>query len=94
LNELYAPGSTVFEFAMGRSEPGRLGAIGRSREYFGAGTRLDLKLSPVDTVLCGSDAGVASYTFRFPACGPRRSSIATRQAKLRFAQEHFSAPVA
>jgi hypothetical protein len=34
LNEFYAPGSTVFQIAMGRSEPGRLGAMRRSREYF------------------------------------------------------------
>jgi hypothetical protein len=29
LNNFYAPGSTVFQVAMGRSEPGRLGAFAR-----------------------------------------------------------------
>ena|SRR5215467_4113432 len=67
LNSFYAPGSTVFQIAMGRSEPGRLGAMRRSREYFGADTRMELKLGPIDVVLAGSDAGVASYTFSFQA---------------------------
>jgi len=69
LNEFYAPGSTVFQIAMARSEPGRLGAMRRSREYFNPDTRMELKLSPIDVVLCGDDAGVASYTFQFQATG-------------------------
>jgi len=69
LNEFYAPGSTVFQIAMARSEPGRLGAMRRSREYFKPETRMELKLSPIDVVLCGDDAGVASYTFQFQATG-------------------------
>ena len=69
LHGFYAPGSTVFQIAMGRSEPGRLGAMRRSREYFHADTHMELKLSPIDVVLCGNDAGVASYTFQFQASG-------------------------
>jgi ketosteroid isomerase-like protein len=69
LNTFYAPESTVFQIAMARSEPGRLGAMRRSREYFHPETRMELKLSPIDVVLCGSDAGVASYTFQFQASG-------------------------
>jgi ketosteroid isomerase-like protein len=69
LNDFYAPESTVFQIAMGRSEPGRLGAMRRSREYFHPDTRMELKLSPIDIVLCGTDAGVASYTFQFQASG-------------------------
>jgi ketosteroid isomerase-like protein len=30
---------------------------------------MELKLSPIDIVLCGTDAGVASYTFQFQASG-------------------------
>jgi len=67
LNSYYAPGSTVFQIAMGRSEPGRLGAMRRSREYFGPDTCMELKLGFIDVVLIGSDAGVASYTFSFQA---------------------------
>jgi ketosteroid isomerase-like protein len=69
LNNFYAPGSTVFQIAMSRSEPGRLGAMRRSREYFNPDTRMDLKLSTIDVVLCGDEAGVASYTFQFQATG-------------------------
>jgi ketosteroid isomerase-like protein len=69
LHSYYAPGSTVFQIAMGRSEPGRLGAMRRSREYFGLDTRMELKLGPIDVVLIGGDAGVASYTFSFQATG-------------------------
>lgn len=69
LNAFYAPESTVFQIAMGRSEPGRLGAMRRAREYFNLDTKMDLKLSPIDVVLCGSDAAVASYTFQFEASG-------------------------
>jgi ketosteroid isomerase-like protein len=69
LNSYYSPGSTVFQVAMGRSEPGRLGAMRRSREYFGPDTRMEVKLGPIEVALIGSDAGVASYTFSFQATG-------------------------
>jgi ketosteroid isomerase-like protein len=110
LNDSYAPGSTVFQVAMSRSEPGRLGAMRRSREYFSPDTRMELKLSPIDVVLCGADAGVASYTFQFQATGRdvggkrtaekletvRATHVMLRDAsgKLRVAHEHFSVPVA
>jgi ketosteroid isomerase-like protein len=41
----------------------------RSREYFGPGTRLELKLSPIEVILVGKDAGVAMYTFQFQCSG-------------------------
>lgn len=69
LNSFYAQGSMVFQIAMGRPEPGRLGAMRRAREYFGPETRMELKLSPIDVVLIGDDAGIASYTFSFQATG-------------------------
>jgi ketosteroid isomerase-like protein len=110
LNDSYAPGSTVFQIAMGRSEPGRLGAMRRSREYFSPDTRMDLKLSPIDVAMCGNDAGVASYTFQFQATGRdvggkrmaekletvRATHVMHRDAsgKVRIAHEHFSVPVA
>ncbi|MGC2526113.1 MAG: hypothetical protein WA639_00085 [Candidatus Acidiferrum sp.] len=110
LNDFYAAGSTVFQIAMGRSEPGRLGAMRRSREYFNPDTRMELKLSPIDVVLCGSDAAVASYTFQFQATGRdiggkrmaekletvRATHVLHRDAsgRLRIAHEHFSVPVA
>jgi hypothetical protein len=100
LNDFYAP----------RSEPGRLGAMRRSREYFSPDTRMELKLSPIDVVMCGNDAGVASYTFQFQATGRdvggkrmaekletvRATHVMHRDAsgKVRIAHEHFSVPVA
>jgi hypothetical protein len=41
LNSYYTSGSSVFQISMGRSEPGRLGAMRRSREYFRPDTRID-----------------------------------------------------
>src|SRR5258708_6129784 len=69
LNSYYAPGSTIFQISMGRAEPCLLGAMRRSREYFRPDTRMELKLGPIDVVLIGSDAGIASYTFHFQATG-------------------------
>jgi len=110
LNSLYSSGSTVFQVAMGRSEPGRLGAMRRAREYFGFDTKMDVKVSTIDVVLCGPDAGVACYTFQFQATGRelgskkaeeklevvRATHVFHRDAsgKLRIAHEHFSVPMA
>ena len=109
LNSAYSSGSTVFQVAMARSEPGRLGAMRRAREYFNFETRMDVKVSPVDVVLCGHDAGVACYTFQFQATARevggkraeeklevvRATHVFHRDAsgKLRIAHEHFSVPV-
>ena len=110
LHAFYATGSTVYQIAVGRSEPGRLGAMRRSREYFNMDTRLDVKLSPIDVFLCGNDAGVASYTFQFQATARSIGGKKTEEkldvvrathvfyrdtdGKLRIAHEHFSVPVA
>jgi ketosteroid isomerase-like protein len=82
LSDFYSPTSTVFQIAMARSEPGRLGAMRRSREYFKPETRMELKLSPIDIVLCGNDAGVASYTFQFQATGRDLGSGKRAEEKL------------
>ena len=82
LSGFYAPESTVFQIAMGRSEPGRLGAMRRAREYFSTDTRMELKLSPVDVVLCGADAAVACYTFQFQATGREMGSGKRAEEKL------------
>lgn len=110
LLSFYAPSSTVYQIAMGRGEPGRLGAMRRSREYFNTETRMDVKLSPIDVFLCGDDAGVACYTFQFQAMARSVSGKKTEEkldvvrathvfhrgtdGKLLIAHEHFSVPVA
>src|SRR4029077_14405092 len=69
LNSYYASASSVFQISMARSEPGRLGAMRRSREYFPPDTRMDLKLGPIEIALIGGEAAVATYTFQFQATG-------------------------
>jgi len=54
---------------MGRAEPGRLGALRRSREYFRPDNTHGIKARAIDVVLIGSDAGIASYTFHFRPAG-------------------------
>jgi len=109
LNSFYAPGSTVFQIAMGRSEPGRLGAMRRAREYFNFETKMEVKISAVDVVLCGRDAGVACYTFQFFATarevGGKRGEeklevvrathvfYRDESGRLLIAHEHFSVPI-
>jgi ketosteroid isomerase-like protein len=82
LNAFYGSGSTAFQIAMARSEPGRLAAMRRSREYFNTETRMELKLSPIDVVMCGDDAGVASYTFQFQATGREMGGGKRSEEKL------------
>jgi ketosteroid isomerase-like protein len=110
LNTFYATGSTVFQISMGRSEPGRLGAMRRAREYFKPDTRMEVKVSPVEVTLADADAGIATYTFQFQATGRdlggkrteeklevvRATHVFHRNAdgKLQIAHEHFSVPVA
>ena len=109
LSFFYAPGSIVFQISMGRSEPGRLGAMRRSREYFRTETRMDVNVGPVEVTLVGADAGIATYTFRFQASGRdlggklveenldvvRGTHVFHRNAegKLQIVHEHFSVPV-
>jgi hypothetical protein len=69
LNSYYASVSSIFQISMARSEPGRLGAMRRSREYFRPDTRMDLKLGPIEIAMIGADAAVATYTFQFEATG-------------------------
>lgn len=67
LEDLYAHESTCFGSASNRSEPGRLAATRRQREYFAAAASMRSQLGHVDVVMLGETAGVASYTFQFHA---------------------------
>lgn len=67
LEEFYAHESVGFGSASTRSEPGRLSATRRQREYFGSSSPIRVQVSPVDVVMLESTAGVASYTFEFHA---------------------------
>jgi ketosteroid isomerase-like protein len=67
LMEFYAPESSVFSSVSNRSEPGRLAAARRQREYFHAKSTLRTSVGPIDVILLGDNAAVASYTFQFHA---------------------------
>jgi ketosteroid isomerase-like protein len=110
LQSFYETGSIVFQVSLGRSEPGKLGAMRRAREYFGANSRLEVKLSPIEVILLGKDCGVALYTFQFQCIGRdlggkrvderleavRATHVLKRDdtGQLRIVHEHFSIPVA
>ncbi len=67
LSALYASESSVFGSISRRPEPGRLAAARRIREYFGPRCVLRALCGPVEVVLLGDSAGVATYTFEFHA---------------------------
>ena len=65
--EVYAHEATVFSSSSARSEPGRLAAARRQREYFQPLTTVNIDMGPIEVALLGDHAAVASYTFRFHA---------------------------
>jgi len=67
LMEFYAPESTVFSSVSTRSEPGRLAAARRQREYFHAKSSIRATVGTIDVILLGDTGAVASYTFQFHA---------------------------
>jgi len=68
LAEFYAHESSVFGSAATRSEPGRLAATRRQREYFGAHSTVKATLGLIDVILLADGgAAVAEYTFQFTA---------------------------
>jgi ketosteroid isomerase-like protein len=82
----------------------------RSHRILQFETKMDVKVSDIDVVLCGPEAGIACYTFQFQATARevggkraeeklevvRATHVFHRDAagKLRIAHEHFSVPVA
>lgn len=68
LAEFYAHESSVFGSAATRSEPGRLAATRRQREYFGAHSTVKATTGPIEVLLLGDgSAAIADYTFQFHA---------------------------
>lgn len=109
LSDFYAHESVGFSSTSKRSEPGRMAAIRRDREYFHSGSPIKASVEGVEVVLLGDSVAVAAYTFRFHA---RRSNTlgklvdedieegrATQvfsydsDGHLRIFHEHFSQPV-
>ena len=67
LMDFYGPESSVFSSVTSRSEPGRLAAARRQREYFHKASVLRATPNMIDVVLIGEHAAVASYNFEFHA---------------------------
>jgi ketosteroid isomerase-like protein len=109
LSEFYAHESVGFSSTSKRSEPGRMAAIRRQREYFGGGGRIEAKVEGIEVVLLGDSAAIAAYMFRFHASRTDalgktveediRDGRATQvfaldpDGRLRIFHEHFSQPV-
>src|SRR5271169_3435366 len=72
LNDFYGSGSTVFQVAMGRSEPGRLGAMRRSREYFNPDTRRGAETEPDRHCFVRKRCGCRQLHFSVSGERPRR----------------------
>lgn len=108
LQEFYAHESVGFGSSSTRSEPGRLAATRRKREYFNSSGPIRTQLSPIEVVLLDEGAAVASYTFEFHAerfsltSGKSEEHIRNGRAtqvfafdpdgKIRIFHEHFSVP--
>lgn len=107
LEEFYASESVGFGSSSTRSEPGRLSATRRQREYFGSSTPIRTHVSFVDVVMIDELAAIASYTFEFhatrtTASGKTEEHIRNGRAtqvfafatdgRLRIMHEHFSVP--
>lgn len=107
LEDFYAHESVGFGSASTRSEPGRLSATRRQREYFGTSSPIKTQISAVDVVMIGDSAAIATYTFEFHATrtttsGKTEEHIRNGRAtqvfafdpdgKLRIFHEHLSVP--
>ena len=109
LSDFYAHESVGFGSSSRRSEPGRMAAIRREREYFQNTGKILATIEGVEVVLLGDSAAVAAYTFRFHASrsdAMRKTSEEDIQdgratqvfaldtdGRLRIFHEHFSQPV-
>ena len=68
LADFYAHEASVFGSDATRSEPGRLAATRRQREYFGAHSTVKATLGMIEVLLLADGAAaVADYTFQFNA---------------------------
>ena len=67
LMAFYSAESSVFSSLSPRSEPGRLAAARRQREYFHRNANILATTGAVDVVTLGDRAALASYTFTFHA---------------------------
>lgn len=67
VDAFYLPEAIVFASTTTRTEPGRLAATRRKREYFHADAQIRVQVGFVDVLPVADDAAVACYTFKFHA---------------------------
>ncbi len=67
LQEFYAHESVGFGSGSTRTEPGRLAATRRHREYFANSAPIKVTVGGIDIVMLHESAAVATYTFQFQA---------------------------
>ncbi len=92
LAEFYAHDSNVFGSLSTRSEPGRLAATRREREYFGTNSVLRASHGEVEVIMLGDRAAIACYIFQFHATklGPGGSRSAEEHIEKGRATQVFS----
>jgi ketosteroid isomerase-like protein len=67
LMDFYSAESSVFSSVNARSEPGRLAAARRQREYFHKNAAIRATTGAVEVVMLSDHSAIASYTFQFHA---------------------------
>jgi ketosteroid isomerase-like protein len=75
MEDFYAHESSVFPTSSTRSEPGRLTAARRDREYFGPRTTMKINTGYVEVVLLGEHAAIATYTFELSASNVASAAV-------------------
>lgn len=92
LAEFYAHDSSVFGSLSTRSEPGRLAATRREREYFGTNSVLRASHGEIEVTMLGDQVAIACYTFQFHAAklGPGGARSAEEHIERGRATQVFS----
>lgn len=65
--EFYAHECSIFPFRSLRSEPARLAAKRREREYYTSTSALKVQVGSIDVVMVNEAVAIATYTFEFHA---------------------------
>jgi ketosteroid isomerase-like protein len=72
LEDMYAPGASVFTGRAKRSEAGLLAAARRMRNVGGRSAGSVAEIDPIEVQLPENDVAIASYTYRFHASRTRK----------------------
>ncbi len=83
LEEYYAHESSVFSTSAVRTEPGRLAATRRAREYFGPRTSVRVTTNSLEVIPVGESAAIATYTFQLHATRTEPLSGRTVEEEIR-----------